>query len=394
MKLSNHKNINPMGVKNVFIIIFYILLIHSCKQKEEKKVDTTDPNEMTTAIPDSHVSLTDAQYKNAQLVIDKPQKTKMSQIIRLNGKIEVMPENIVTISTPMGGFVQQLKLVPGTKVIKGQTLLRLEDKGFIQLQQDYLTAKNAYNFAKLDFQRQTDLSQNQASSDKVLQQAEEKMKQFEIEMKSLAAKLKLIHINPVSLTTENLSSYMTIKSPMNGVITEIMVNTGKYVHLGDDMVKMVSLQGAKLVLRAFEKDLPHLRIGQKFIAYTNAQSDTKIAGIIEHIVSAINNEGLITVICKLNGASEYMIPGAYINAEVDAHTKESLTLPENAIVNFEGKEYVFKQMSKLYYEMVEVKSGIKDNGRVQILNDQELVNQKVVIKNAFTLLMKMKNVEE
>ena len=154
-------------------------MIVSCNSKstEEKTVEAT----LTTNV----ASLTDAQLKNAQIQLSLPEKMNIGHVIQLNGKFEVMPENTITVSSPMAGFVRQIKWMPGMKVTKGQTLVRLEEKEYIQLQQDYLSAKNALAFAKLDYDRQSELTKNQAASEKVLQLAEEKVRQNQILVKSL-----------------------------------------------------------------------------------------------------------------------------------------------------------------------------------------------------------------
>jgi len=43
----------------------------------------------------------------------------------------------------------------------------MEDQQYIQLQQDYLTAKSKLLFAENEYNRQKDLNQSKASSDKV-----------------------------------------------------------------------------------------------------------------------------------------------------------------------------------------------------------------------------------
>lgn len=376
---------------SIIILLFAgIFWLQSCKNKENT---ISEEKTETSALP-GRVLLTEAQYNNANLQISGPQRMKIGHIITLNGKIEAMPENTITVSSPMAGFVRQIKWIPGMTVQKGEVLIRLEDKEYIQLQQDYLSAKNVLAYAKLDLERQTELSKNQASSDKVLQQAEEKVKQSLILVTSLASKLKLIRINPATLTSENMTSQIVITAPESGTITDVSVNHGKYVQAGDNMISMIGYNGSKLVLKAFEKDLPFLKKGQKVVIYSNTRPDKKINGKIDYIVQHIGQEGFANIICSMDQSSEPLIPGMYLNAGIEAQSMESWTVPEDAIIHFEGKEYVFVEKEKRTYEMVEISTGQKENNKIQILNDQNIKDQKVVIKGAYTLLMKMKNVEE
>jgi membrane fusion protein, heavy metal efflux system len=383
MRLQHKKSIT-------IALLACFLWLQSCKNNvintpEEKTTLTTLPN---------RVVLTEAQYNNANLMVAAPKKMKIGHIITLNGKVEVMPENTISVSSPMAGFVRQIKWIPGMTVKKGEVLVRLEEKEFIQLQQDYLSAKNVLAYAKLDLERQTELSKNQASSDKVLQQAEEKVKQGQILVTSLATKLRLIHINPATLHAENITSQIVITAPATGTITEVAVNLGKYVEAGENIITIMGFNGSKLVLKAFEKDLPFLKKGQKVFAYSNAEPDKKITGKIDYIVRNIGDEGFANIICSPDNVSEHLFPGLYLNVDIEAQSLESWTVPEDAIILFEGKEYVFVEKETRTYEMVKVSTGQKENKHIQILNEQDIKDQKVVIKGAYTLLMKMKNVEE
>ncbi|MFZ1751634.1 MAG: efflux RND transporter periplasmic adaptor subunit [Saprospiraceae bacterium] len=340
------------------------------------------------------VQLTDAQLKNADLRTAELESKVMSNVIRLNGKIEVTPENTVTISSPMDGFVREIKWMPGMSVQKGKTLVRLEEKEYIQMQQEYLTVKNALSFAKLDFERQTELVKSQASSDKAVQAAEEKVKQYQITLKSLAEKLKLIHINTSTLSPENMTSIISISAPVSGTITEVFVNSGMFVHAGDEMIKMVNQNDVKLVLKAFEKDLPYLKTGLKILAYSNAKPGRMVEGTIEYIVQSIGTEGFANVICKMSNKPNDLLHGTYMYAEAEVENQECMALPEEAIVSYEGKDYIFTDNGNKAFQMIEIVPGSKENGYVQITNLQDVKGKNIVTRGAYTLLMKMKNVEE
>jgi cobalt-zinc-cadmium efflux system membrane fusion protein len=361
----------------------------SCKPTGGEKL-----HQQEVSINDGQVQLTEAQFNNADIMIGNPETVKIDQMVRLNGKTEVMPEHIVSVNSPMAGFIRSIKWMPGMSVSKGQTLVRMEDRDYIQLQQDYLSAKSAFGYAQKDYQRQYELSKSQAASEKVLQQAEEKMKQFEIDVKSLSEKLKLIHINPSLLTPEKISSEINIPAPVSGSITTVFANVGKYIQAGDEIIKMISSADIRIVLKAFEKDLPLLSPDHKISVFSNADPNRKYSGRIAYIVKNIRPEGFADVICTLDQIPPDFIPGLYITASIAATSLDAVTLPSDAIVNFEGKEYVFAEVSTRTYQMIEVQSGQKENGKTQIINSQELAEKQIVTKGAYTLLMKMKNVAE
>lgn len=116
------------------------------------------------------MTLTDVQAKSAELTFGKLELKTISSSIKVNGKIDVPPQNLVSVSVPMGGFLKSTKLLPGMHLSKGEVIATLEDQQYIQLQEDYLITKSKLELAELEFNRQKDLNQSKASSDKLFQQ--------------------------------------------------------------------------------------------------------------------------------------------------------------------------------------------------------------------------------
>jgi cobalt-zinc-cadmium efflux system membrane fusion protein len=85
-----------------------------------------------------------------------------------------------------------------------------------------------------------------------------------------------------------------------------------------------------------------------------------------------------------------------MNAEVEVSTNNAFVIPNDGLVRFEGKQYVFTQTDKNKYAMQEVTTQNSENGFTQISfpDKSDMTNITFVTKGAYTLLMKMKNTEE
>ena len=75
----------------------------------------------------------------------------ISAVLKLNGIIEVPPQNMIAVSVPLGGYLQSTHLLEGMKVKKGEIIATLEDQQYIQIQQDYLIAKIRLTLLKKNF---------------------------------------------------------------------------------------------------------------------------------------------------------------------------------------------------------------------------------------------------
>jgi cobalt-zinc-cadmium efflux system membrane fusion protein len=85
-----------------------------------------------------------------------------------------------------------------------------------------------------------------------------------------------------------------------------------------------------------------------------------------------------------------------MNAELETRIKSGYVIPENGIVRFEGKHYIYEVTDDKNYEMIEILTqGSADGNTLITLQDNSSpVGRTFVTNGAYTLLMKMKNMEE
>jgi cobalt-zinc-cadmium efflux system membrane fusion protein len=83
-----------------------------------------------------------------------------------------------------------------------------------------------------------------------------------------------------------------------------------------------------------------------------------------------------------------------MNAEVQVSNKNAMTLPENAVVRFQNRFYIFIVTDTNRFEMREVLTGGNENGFIEIINHRLFAQKNIVTKGAYTLLMALKNVAE
>ena len=340
------------------------------------------------------VTLTDAQIKNAGIITGEVTRKEISTILKLNGIVDVPPQNMVSISAPLGGYLKSTTLLPGMHITKGDVIAVMEDQQYIQLQQDYLTAKARIGFLESEYHRQKDLNSSQASSDKVFQQAEADYRSQQVLMAALAEKLRLAGINVDQLNEKNISRSVNIYSPINGYVSKVDVNIGKYMSPTEVLFELVNPADIHLALKVFEKDLDKLFIGQKLVAYTNNDPGKKYPCEILLIGKDLTIERNTDVHCHFETYDKSLIPGTYMNAEIEVKKNDAYTLPEDAVVRFENKNYVFIKKENNQFQMTEVNTGNTENGFIEILNAENFVSGELVIKGAYSILMSLKNKSE
>ena len=373
-------------MKYFILIVSFTWFIASCKN--HKKI------EQTKTVTENVITLTDAQIKNSKIKAGKIEQRSFSSILKVSGRIDVPPQNMVSVSVPLGGYLKSTKLLPGMHINKNEVIAVLDDQQYIQLQQDYLVAKAQFSFHESEYNRQKELNQSKASSDKVFEQARSTYQTQKVLIRSLEEKLKLLRINPYNLTENTISKSIRIYSPIDGFVSKVNVNIGKYITPGDVMFELVNPTDIHLNLKIFEKDLDKLFIGQRLSAYTNNNPTKKYSGDIILISKDVAPDGTTEVHCHFDSYDKVLFPGMYMNAEIELRNNLRNVLPDEAVVHFEGKQYVFTNAGKNTFEMVELETGESENGFTEVTTKADLNEKQIVIDDAYTLLMSLKNQEE
>lgn len=359
--------------------------------------NTTQPTETASpATNEARVRLTPEQLKNAGIVTGRAERRRMASTLKVNGAVDVPPQNMVSVSFPLGGYLKSTRLLPGMPVRKGQSIAVLEDSQYIQIQQDYLMSKARLQYLDAELKRQQELNIGKAGSDKALQQAQADFATQKIQVKALGEKLLLIGLNPLTLSEDNLSRSIQVPAPIDGFVSAVNVNIGKYVNPTDVLFELVNPRDLHLNLTVFEKDIPALRTGQRVLAYTNDRPDKAYPAKVSLISRNVNEMRAVEVHCHFDGADSDLLPGMYMHATIEIIDQNALTVPESAVVRWENRHFVFVQKTPGDFELTEVDTSASSDGYIQISpqGDTDLEGVNLVLENAYALLMKMKNTAE
>lgn len=372
-------------MKTYITAILSLVLMISCKSDKKEEQKTASQKQENT------IELSDSQIKNAGLVTGNPEEKNVKGILELQGTVTVPPKSVVSVSIPLGGYIRKTDLMAGMNVRKGQLLAVVEDMQYIQLQQDYLTAKEKYQLSQSEYNRQKELNAKKASSDKLFEQTAAEMQTQRIYMASLAQKLSLSGINVKTLSASNISKTVSVLSPVNGLVSKVNVNVGKYISPTDMLFELMETSDVVLVMNAFEKDVHLLSVGQTVTVFTNANPTKKYTAKIAYINQSLNGDRAAEVICKLTKYDSALIPGLFINAEAEFENEKALAVPDDAIVKWQNKFYVFSNIENQKYKMIPVETGTSSNGYRQIKSSAINKSSNIVVKNAYTLLMTFMN---
>jgi cobalt-zinc-cadmium efflux system membrane fusion protein len=203
----------------------------------------------------------------------------------------------------------------------------------------------------------------------------------------------------------NFSTVVNIHSPINGVVREVYINTGKYFNPKDVLMDITDATDLHVELKVYEDDIHLVRNGQRIrFRLANAPEEWMEAEVFL-MGNNVREDRSITIHGHLKDKKEKLLPGMFVNAQIEVEAKELYAVPEEAIVRFEGKHYLFQSLGKRKegtetmndFEMLEIIKGNEEEGFIAFTfvdKSQNIASMEIVLKDAFTLLAKAKNSEE
>lgn len=376
----------------------FFITFSSCKNG--KKAEAENKEEV---LPENIVELRDDQIKMANIELGAIEIRSLSGTLKVNGTVMVAPQNAATVCMPMGGSVKNTSLMPGNAVSKGQTLAVIENQEFIDIQQNYLETKNKFEYAEAEYKRHNELYKSDVYSQKNLQQVTSEYKTLKAQLKGLEQKLSLIGINPAKLNEDNISRTVAVVAPISGYVKTVNVNIGKFVAPSDVMFEIVNSDKLYLELTLFEKDADKVSNGQKIRFFINNETEQHNA-VISQTGKSINADKTYKIYANVLGTCKNTLPGMYVNAVIEASSSKVTTVPTDAVVNFDDKDYIFvfeknkDEDGKAFteYKMIEIHKGVTDSGFTEIILPEgfDYKTIKVVTKGAYNLLSAKKNAGE
>jgi len=374
MKYSTH----------LFILIWFF--IQSCSGAK------TAP-EPDAAIEESNaITLTQDQLKALGLQYGDPVKTSMSSIITVQGKIDLPPQNLISVNFPMGGYLKSTKLIPGMRVSKGEVIAIMEDQAIVQLQQDYLSAAARLDLAGLELERQKALAEARAGTSRALQQAQAEQKLQAVAVRSLQEKLKLIGIDVNALNESNISGQVSLRSTINGYVSKVNVNTGKYVQPAETMFELIDPEDIHVALTLFEKDLPYVQKGNQVSIHFMDEPGKPYAAEVILVNKGLDDDRTATAHCHFKVHPKNLLPGMFVEGELAVKNKQVFALPDEALVRLGNKQYIFVRKSDNVVELKSVVTGLSKDGKTELTTGYEGIPAGTVVLNqAYKLLGILKN---
>lgn len=408
----------------LFCLILSVFLITNCNQgsqdqtKEKKEEHLEESHESPNT-----VALTPEQVKAVGIVSGKIENKELTATIKANGNLRVPNNNKGNATSLYGGVIRTLDVQIGSYVNRGQVIATIANPQFIGLQEEYLTINSKIILAEQELQRQKELNEGNAGAMRNLQIANAEVNTLKTRKASLQHQIELMGINPHSISNANLRSALVVTSPISGTVSNVFAKIGSYVDVSSPVAEIVDNSSLHLDLNIFEKDLPFIKLGQTIhFTLTNNPTNEYDAEVYSIGTAFEKDSKTIPVHCKIQGNKSGLIDGMNITGIVSLNNATTTAVPNDAIVNADGKDYIFiitdekseehhehkgeekehshehkeekhpEDKGKINFEKIEIIKGTSQMGYTAVTFVKEIPKDvQVVVKGAFFINAKLSN---
>lgn len=296
-------------MKQRMIYLMLALLATSCSSTSEQLASSAGTAET--------VAQSDADSTQTPEVDGVSGATNVANPPSFNGVIVMPPQNHVTVTLSMGGSVQNIRILPGEYVRKGEIILTLANPAFIELQQSYLDAAAQTEYLAKEYDRQQKLVSGESASLKRMQQSKADYLSMKSRMEAAAAQLTLLGTDTATLNQKGIRTYLEVRAPRNGYVTNMDINAGKYYAAGEPVCDVIDKSTPMLQLTAYEKDLDKLLPGSCFTFKVNGMPDSTFSAELISVDQMVDNMNRsIKVYARITQACPNFRPGMYVSAQI------------------------------------------------------------------------------
>ncbi|KAE8547508.1 efflux RND transporter periplasmic adaptor subunit [Marinobacter nauticus] len=287
------------------------------------------------------------------------ERGELQETVHLDGVIEAVQQS--TVSAQTSGTVQSLPFDVDDSVAAGDLIVQLEDSEqrsrLRQAQAGLQEAEAALADARQRFERIEAVHERGLVSRQEFDQTRNNLAAARARVERAGA--------AVSEAREQLS-YTRVLAPYGGILTERHVEVGEAVNSGQPLLSGLSLEQLRVVV-----DLP-----QKYaeLARTERQAQVTLAdgrvletGEMTFYPYANPQTHTFRLRMRLSEPNGSLFPGMLVKVSVPVASREALWVPASSLIQRSELRAVFVVDDQDQPRLRQVRTGVRDNGRLEIL---------------------------
>lgn len=321
-------------------------------------------------------------------------KHRVAAPIQLTGEVRFDERRVAHVSSQIDGIIKKVHVTLGDKVNRGQPLIEIESVEVGEAQAAYLEARANLDIARRNFKRAEDLRQQKISSEKEYLEAKREFDAARIHAEGALGKLTRLGMDggeTKGLTESTARGRLVLRAPVDGSVLllphavpgEVAKTEESLATVGDnstvwvwtdiyerDIAAVAGAQGEKLAAAVSVK------------AYPNEEFD----GTVDFVSPAMDETSrTVKVRVQVHNHNGKLLAGMFATVRIFLPgVEEALAVPKEAVLDDEGRSFVFVHHHDDYYVRRAVTTGRSWAGWVEVKQGVS-PDQSVVAAGAFLM---------
>jgi cobalt-zinc-cadmium efflux system membrane fusion protein len=342
----------------------------------------------------NRVELTSAQAEAAQLHIEPIHVTAGHAALSASGRITFDDLRVAHVFSPVSGRVTKILAQPGQKLKKGAPLAVIESPEVGQAFSDLAKAQADLDMAERDYQRQKELYEAHATSQKDFEAARGLYEKAQAELTRCKKKTELFGGGGNGVTQE-----LEVRASIDGEVIVRNINLGTEVvgtYSGGTAVELFTignLDSVWVLADLYEMDLGKVKQGAAATATVIAQPGKTFAGQVDWIAGAIDPTTRVArARITLDNKEHLLKPEMFATVNIVTDAQRALSLPRTALFRLHDDYVAFvvaKRSADGKLEIVRKNVGVEDSGGDTLTITRGLTDGDSVVVSGGILLLGM-----
>ena len=294
-----------------------------------------------------------------------------------NGEVRLNEERAVFVGPLAPGVVRSIRVDLGSRVGQGQVLFEVDSPDFRQAKADFLRSSAALDLARATQQRESDLFSRGICPKKDLLEAEAALRGAQADQRAAVGALLSMGLSESALSrlaSEGATSgLMPVCAPFPGVVLERSLSLGALVQPGDRALLLADTAKVWVITTLYESDVPGLLQAQerkpidaevRVAAYPDQIFRGKVERVGGTLDEATRSAQARVVVDNPQGL---LRAGMFAKVRLQpSDAGQALALPLEAVLQDEGRSFVFVHLTGPYYMRRPVTVGPAAEGWVPV----------------------------
>jgi membrane fusion protein, heavy metal efflux system len=303
----------------------------------------------STAPPTTEVWLAPEQAAAAKLVVEPLAPQPVGGVVVASGRVTFDDLHVAHVLSPVTGRVVKIEAQPGQRVKKGDALAQIESPDVAAAFSDLAKAQADFGAAEKEANRQKDLFDVHAGSQRDLESAQSNYSKARAELDRARKKTRILRGS-----SSNRSNQMyTLRTPVDGEVIARNVNPGAEVqgqYTGGTVLELFTvgeLDSVWVLGDIFEMDLGRVKSGTACLATVVSYPGRVFRGLADWVSDTLDPATHTSKVrCKITNSDRALKPEMYATVTLPVDRQVALAVPRSALLRLGDQTVVFVEVGK------------------------------------------------